>query len=112
MRQVNDTIIPSQAAGSVTTAAIPALNLLYMSATLVSTGAGAAGTLKMQASNDEPADGSAPTNWADIPSATVAVSGAGTVLIPKTDLCYQWVRFVYTNSGTGTIMVKFKAIGA
>ena len=112
MRQVNDTIIPVQAAASVTTAAIAALNLFYISAQIATTGA-AAGTLKLQASNDEPtASNAVPTNWSDIPSATVTVSGAGAFLIPKTDLCYQWVRLVYTNSGTGTISVVIKALGA
>jgi len=113
MRQVNDTIIPAQAAATVTTAAIAALNLLYCSAQIATTGGGAGGTLKLQASNDEPVAASAvPTNWNDIPSASVVVAGAGSFMIPKIDLCYQWVRVVYTNTGTGTISVVFKAIGA
>lgn len=113
MRQVNELIIPSQAAATITTAAIPALNLFNVSAQATAVGAGAAGTLKIQASNDEPVAANAvPTNWSDIPSATIAVAGAGAFLIPKTDLCYQWIRFVYTNSGTGTISARFKALGA
>ena len=112
MRQVNDNIIPVQAAVTITTAAIPALNLFYMSAQIAATGS-AAGTLKFQASNDVPVAANAvPTNWSDIPSATVSVSGSGAYLIPKTDVCYEWVRLVYANSGAGTISVVFKAIGA
>ena len=109
MRQVNDNIIPIQAAATVTTAAIPSLNLFSCSAQVTATGS-AAGTLKIQASNDDIPNGP-PVNFSDIPSATIAVSGAGTFLIPKTDLCYQYIRLVYTNSGTGTISVVLKALG-
>lgn len=112
MRQVNENIVPVQAAGAVTTAAIPALNLFYCSAQIAATGS-AAGTMKLQASNDDPTQGNVtPTNWSDISGATVSVSGAGAFLIPKTDLCYQYIRIVYTNSGTGTISIVFKALGA
>lgn len=111
MRQVNDNIIPVQAAATVTTAAIPALNLFYCSVQITTTGSGA-GTLSIQASNDEShAANFVPVNFSDIPSATITVTGAGAFLIPKTDLCYQWVRLVYTNTGTGTISVVFKALG-
>lgn len=111
MRQVNENIIPVQTAATITTAAIPALNLFSCSAQATSTGSGA-GTLIIQASNDDfPSPNTPPVNWTAIPSATVAVSGAGAFLIPKTDLCYQWVRLVYTNTGTGTISVVFKALG-
>lgn len=112
MRQINDNIIPVQSAATVTTAAIPALNLFSCSVQLAATGAGAAGTLKIQASNDHPvAANTVPTNWSDITGASVSVSGAGAYLIPKTDLCYEYIRLVYTNSGTGTISVVFKALG-
>jgi hypothetical protein len=111
MRQVNENIIPVQAAGTVTTAAIPALNLFSCSAQITATGS-AAGTMIIQASDDEPSTPSTPpANWSDIPSATITVTGAGAFLIPKTDLCYQWVRLVYTNTGTGTISAVFKALG-
>lgn len=110
MRQVNENIIAVQNAATLTTAAIPAQNLFNCSAQLAATGS-AAGTLKIQASNDNPVNGAAPTNFSDIPSASIAVSGAGAFLIPKTDLCYQYVRLVYTNTGTGTISVVFKALG-
>jgi hypothetical protein len=110
MRQVNENIIPLQAAASVTSAAIPALNLFYCSAQ-ISTVGGGAGTLVIQASNDDFVNGSPPVNWSPIPGATVTVTGPGAYLIPKTDLCYQWVRLVYTNTDAGTISVVFKALG-
>jgi hypothetical protein len=111
MRPLNDNIILSQTAATITTAAIPALNLFSCSAQITSTGSGS-GTLIIQASNDDPTSPTMPpTNWSPIPSATVTVTGAGAFLIPKTDLCYQYVRLVYTNTGTGTISVVFKALG-
>ncbi len=113
MRQLNDNIIPSQAAASVNSAAIPALNLFSCSVQIAGVG-GAAGTLALQASNDIAGmDGNpgSPSNWSAIPSATVSVTGDGAFLIPKTDLCYQWIRVVYTNTGTGTISVVLKALG-
>jgi hypothetical protein len=111
MRQVNDNIIPLQTAATITSAAIPALNLFYCSAQIAATGS-AAGTLQLQASNDDlKGYVTSPVNWSNVPSASVAVSGAGAYLIPQTNLCYQWVRLVYTNTGTGTISVVFKALG-
>ena len=113
MRQVNETIIPTQAAATVTSAAIPALNLFACSVQIATTGSGAAGTLVLQASNDDSnASNFVPTNWAAVPTASVSVSGAGSFLIPKLDVCYQWLRVVYTNTGSGTIQVVFKALGA
>ena len=111
MRQVNEDIIPVQTAATVTTPAFTSLNLLYMSAQITATGA-AAGTLKMQASNDDFPNSTPPVNWSDVAGVSVVVSGAGAFLIPKTDICYQWIRFVYTNTGTGTISLVLKAQGA
>lgn len=93
------------------TAAISSRELFYCSAQITATGSGA-GTLIIQASNDEPTNSTAPVNWSAIPSATITVTGAGAYLIPKIELCYQWVRLVYTNTGSGTISVVFKALGA
>jgi len=113
MRQLNQNIVPLQAATSVTTDAVPAENLFYMSAQIAITGAGA-GTMKLQASNDDTNGevNTIPTNWSDIPSASVIVSGTGAFLIPKTEICYQYVRVVYTNTGSGTISIVIKAIGS
>lgn len=112
MRQINDNIVPATTAATITTAAIPSLNLLYCSAQITTTGAGA-GTLIIQASDDYVVEaGAVPTNWSPIPSATVTVTGNGSFLIPKIDLCYEYVRLAYTNTGTGTMSIVFKAIGA
>lgn len=113
MRQLNDTIIITQSGASgVNSAAVLAENLFSVSAMAVASGT-EAGALKIQASNDNPVDGTAPSSWVDISGATVTVTAGGTVLIPKLDICYQYIRFVYTHSGgTGNITVKIKALGA
>lgn len=111
MQVVNKNIIPSQAAATVTTEAVTANQLFACSAQITTTGAGAAGVLKLQASNDNFTSSVAPANWTDISSATVTVAAPGVMLIPKTDLCYNWIRLVYTNSGTGTVSVVLQAQG-
>lgn len=111
MRFLRDTVINGgDASGNLTSAAIDANQLLSISVQSVSTGT-AAGTLKLQFSNDAPSNISAPTNWTDIPSATVSVTAASTVGIAKTELCYRFVRVVYTfTSGTGTITANIMAL--
>lgn len=114
MRQDNVVAIPVQnVASSISSNAIPALNLFACSVQAVATGASVAGTVKIQASNDVPqAANAVPTDWNDIASATVSISGPGAFLIPYTDLCYQFIRIVYTNSGSGgTIAVRVKGLG-
>ena len=72
----------------------------------------AAGTVKLQASNDEPTTGLPPANFVDISGATVSVSAAGQFLSPKLDICYKYLRAVYTfTSGTGTVTAKIHMIG-
>lgn len=111
MRQLNDNVIVTQTAATVTSAPVNSVNLFACSAQITATGS-AGGTLKLQASNDNFATGAAPTNFTDISGATVTVTGAGAFLIPKLDICYQWIQVVYTNTGTGTISVVVKALGA
>lgn len=103
----------ANAAVTQTGAAILARNLMFASLQNVSTGT-AVGTMKLQFSNDiitTPA--LTPVNWTDIPSATVAITAASVTGIPITNLCYQYIRVVYTfTSGTGTISANLKTIGA
>lgn len=77
--------------------------------------AAAAGTLKLQASNDSAPDRGqtafAPTNWVDIPSATATVTAGGSVLITIANCCYGYVRAVWTRSaGAGTITVNIQGL--
>lgn len=76
----------------------------------VSTGT-STGTVKIQVSNDPIT--AVPTNWTDLSGATVNVTAASKVIIPKYDSCYNWTKIVYTknNGDTGTLSVNFKSIG-
>lgn len=76
----------------------------------------AAGTLKIQCSNDVPTGAPQsfiPTNWCDIPSATSTIaSGVGpAIVIPN--MCFGYIRAVYTRSGGGssTIIVNMNQLG-
>lgn len=73
----------------------------------------AAGTVKIQASNDPVLPVNTITGWNDIPNATVNVTAGGTLLIPKFDSCYKYFKVVYTSTtpGTGTITVRMMAFG-
>lgn len=79
--------------------------------------AASTGTLKLQGSNDIPVDTVAPpqfvpTNWADVPSATVAVTAGGTVVFEKNPICYRWVRVSWTRTaGAGTFSVRVNTQG-
>lgn len=107
--------IDASTVGAQNSSQIDARLLFNMSVQVIAAGA-PVGVVKVQVSNDE---GSSipqpfsPTNWVDLPSATIAVATAGQLLIPKFDLCYNYVRIVYTKtSGTGSITAEVKSLGA
>lgn len=136
MRQVDIIDIPSATNnGGASINGSPIMAGLLMRASAIITVSGAAslvGTLKLQGSNDNVANGQPPysspndpTNWADIPNellsvvavastaaVAVSVSAAGSVLLPAQDIAYKWIRAVWTyTSGSGTIVVNVHGIG-
>lgn len=67
----------------------------------------ATGTLKLQFSNE-----AKPSTWSDVANASISVSGDGTYIIGKTDLCFRWVRLSYVRtSGAGTMTANLQALG-
>lgn len=75
-------------------------NVLYASVQATLAGAGDwVGTVKLQASNDPPTTAAASIHWNDVASAIVTFSANATMLIGKTDCCYQWLRVLYTRTG-------------
>jgi len=66
----------------------------------------------MQASNDATANAATIVNWTDVTSITVTIGAATSGLIPKFDMAYRWVRFVWTHTGTaGNLSVNFNGLG-
>lgn len=77
----------------------------------------AAGTVKIQMSNDAPPAARnifTPTNWSDYPSATSSVASGVASPILITNLCASYIRAVYTSAsgGTTTITVQMNTIAA
>ena len=112
-----DTVLQTaDASANQTSSVIPAQNIIAISAHAIVTVA-STGTLKFQASNDQPgvvgsSGAVAPVNWVDIASQTVTVGAAGNFLIPKFDVSYQWLQLVWTknNGSAGTVTVNVKWI--
>jgi len=116
MKQINCSILSAVDTASQTGAAVEASQLVSMSAHAYFGDVTAAGTLKLQASNDPDAQGPVstfvPTNWVDIPSASAAIAAGAPALITIANMSYRWVRAVYTRTGGGssTINVNMFAI--
>lgn len=122
MRQVNDIVLPATADTSTKTvngSTLDTNQMVDMSFHCVVSDATAAGTFKLQASNDvAPLQISGPnfvpTNWVDIPSQSVVMT-AGTQqgLLTLSNVAYRWVRavFIVTTLGTGTVQVSRLGIG-
>lgn len=97
-------------------AAIPASRWLYVSMQSVMTGA-STGAVKIQISNDivnPVVTGWAPTNWKDLTGAASTINTAGVSMVEKKDLCYAWVKVVYTknNGSAGALSVNLQMIGS
>lgn len=75
------------------------------------------GTFKLQCSSDpvpqgsssDPLTGGTPTNWTDIANSSVAVVAAGNYAWNVSDVMYNWVRLVYTDTSGGTSTATFNA---
>ena len=94
---------------SVNGPAIFIANNWCLSVQSVSTGTGV-GTIKIQVSNDS--ETGVPVNWSDLSGATIAVTAASVLVLPKIEVSYQFIRLVYTKtSGTGTLNARIKSIG-
>ncbi len=110
MQQFNYSAITAQTnTGTVDSAAIHAKFITSLSAQGVFTDNSAAGTLKLQWSNDVVA----PTHWTDIASSSISVTAGGTVGTIVLPCCFEWIRVTYTRSGgAGTFSVRVKTLEA
>lgn len=107
MRYVVATALNAADTASVDGAAIDSNQLISASFQAIFGDATAAGTVKVQFSNDHATTAKGgwngtPTNWTDIPSATATVTSGVCpgILIPV--MAFRWIRVVYTRSGGGS----------
>lgn len=84
----------------------------------VSTTGTAAGSLQVQVSNDIAVGAYPnkfiPTNWGNLGSALSVTTGPAVFFISETEMSYEYIRVVYTDStsgaATGTITVRMKSM--
>lgn len=108
MLQVHKQIISSVTA-TTSSAVIEADQLFATSAIAVVSGTSPVGVLTLEASNDVINYPTVqPSNYVTI--ATVALSAVGNFAIPKTEICYKYIRYTFTKtSGTITTSVNMMA---
>jgi hypothetical protein len=123
MRNVNNKIMSASNTGTQVSAPIDANQLISASFVATFTDGAAAGTLKLQCSNDPVSAGAGnvysaftPTNWVDVPgsTATAAVSsGANAVIYLPANFCARHLRVSFTSSaGAGTFIVNMDGLSA
>lgn len=114
MRFVNDVVLSAADDVSRTGGAIDSNQLISASFQTIFGDVNAAGTVKIQASNDIynakynfPQGLFVPTHWSDIASATATVTAGVCPLITldQSKLCYRWLRVVFTSSGAGATTI-------
>lgn len=102
-------ILSASDATTATGSAIDVNQIIAASFTAVFADVSAAGALKLQVSNDlnngVPRNLFVPTHWSDIPNATSTIaSGVGPAIVIG-QMCFSYIRAVYTPSGGGTTTV-------
>ncbi len=59
-------------------------------------GSSSAGAMKLQMSNEN-----TPLNWSDVANTSQSYSGASAILMPLTEVCARWLRFLTTQTVAG-----------
>ncbi|GAC1502082.1 MAG: hypothetical protein NVS1B10_06690 [Candidatus Saccharimonadales bacterium] len=113
MRDLCITILSASDATSQTGPAIDANQLVSASFQSIFGDVTAAGSVKLQASNDAVVAPALPTNWSDIPSATATVTAGVCPMIVIPNMTFRYIRAVFTQTtaGTTTVTVKINALG-
>lgn len=116
MRNLNTKPVDAQTNATTTFSPINANQLFSASFVAQFSDGTAAGTLKLQASNDPEAGSTMvalspdSASWVDVPSVTSTVVAGANVIIEKNPMCFQWIRLVWTRTaGAGTITVDMNA---
>jgi hypothetical protein len=119
MRYSNYSPIKAIANTSITSIATEIQQVYKMSYQLVASTGTISGSLQAQVSNDDTMELSigktpTPTNWSNLGSPTT-ISSSGNILVPEQDMCYRFLRFIYTDSsggtGTSTLSVQVMQLG-
>lgn len=110
MRKVNDIILSAVDDMSRNGLAQDSGQLISASFQFIIGDTDAAGTVKIQASNDILITGDAPTfvptHWSDIPNATATfLAGAQPALIVVPNMAFRWIRAVFTETTPGATTV-------
>ncbi len=101
MRPLNKkTIINSSASQNVFSEPFNTDQTFACSAQLIASG-NVLGNFKIQTSDDS-VTRDFPQNWEDVPDTSMAITGAGLYLIPKTDIAGQYHRLVFIDCSNGT----------
>lgn len=89
---------------TITSSLIPLDQIIKMSGQVIVGAGTSGGTLQLQVSNDitnasnmAGQSNFVPSNWSNLGSA-VTINAAGVTLIAQQDLCYRWLRAVYTDT--------------
>lgn len=119
MRFLNEVVLSAANDVTRTSGKVDVNQIVNMSFQGYCSDADAAGTIKIQASNDPVPNGATrqqftPTHWVDIPNAVYTITAGSPGLITLSNVSYGYVRAIYTetNTGTGTIVVQISGVGA
>lgn len=107
MRNVNKTVLSAADNQNTNGITIDANQLVSASFQAIFADSQAAGTFKIQASNDifqdrYQASNFTVVNWVDVPNQSATITGGIGALLTIAQSSYRWLRAVYLTTGTGT----------
>lgn len=109
MRQVLDTLLSASILSSQNSSVQVAGQLVSASFQPLTTDTNAAGTVKIQCSNDP--NNTTPVNWANIANATSTITAGVGSMIVLGNCAYNYLRAVWTPTGaTLTISITFSSV--
>lgn len=107
MRNVPIQILSAVDTATITGAAIFSGQYISASFNAIFGDATAAGTIKIQASNESPVGDPksytpSATSWSDVPNATSTIASGAGPMIPTQNITFQYIRAVYTRTSGGS----------
>lgn len=114
MRPSNEIVINNKTlADNFSSAAIDSRSV-FIASVQCNSGTGAAGNVKIQASNDaftglDSSTVTVPTHWSDVANTSTAVAASSSTLVPATTMAFNQIRVVFTSTATGVQTVALVA---